>query len=259
MRFKTVAIFLSLIAHTITPTLALAGGSPASSGQFPFQVSLRNSGFGHICGGAIVSKNLIVTAAACTDPRSPTIDAVVAGSLKRTENVPWQQTGTVSRIVNHPGYDGNTMDNDLSLLFLTEPFEFNDNVSSIALPSAGIETFPKSVVLSGWGMVQYNETLFEDLQYVLLDTYSDANCEEMVGQYVRPEILCVGWDEGGRGGCQGDAGSPLITQGDNVYVSSVMSHFPCTNLFCTCTIFNLNLVFPRGLNFNYCRLRYSRT
>lgn len=233
MRSSIAGIFIGLMAHTITSTLAMAGGTIATPGQFPYQVSLRNTDFGHICGGVIVSKYLVITAGACTDPRSPSIDLIVAGSLKRTEDVLWQQTSTVGRTVIHPDYDGSTMDNDLSLLFLSDPFEFNNNVSSIALPSVGVETFPKSVILSGWGNIQYGEPMFEDLQYVVLDTYSDGHCEEIVGQYVRPEILCVGWDEGGRGGCQGDAGSPLVTQGDDIYVSSVSSHFPCPRPDCT--------------------------
>lgn len=218
--------FVTLLVGLITECNAIAGGTTATSGQFPYQVSLRNEEFGHICGGVIVSKNLIVTAGACTDPRSPSIDSIVAGSLKRTENVPWQQLRTANRIVVHPEYNGTTLDNDLSLLFLSEAFEFNDNISSIALPKRGIETFPQQVVLPGWGNVQYGEEMFEDLQYVILDTYSDDECEAIVGQYVRPEILCVGWNDGGRGGCQGDAGSQLVTLGDNVYVS-VNSHFPC--------------------------------
>ncbi len=227
MSLPFAGIFIGLIADTISSTLAIAGGSIASAGQFPYQVSLRNTDFGHICGGAIVSENLVITAGACTDPRSPSINSIVAGSLKRTENVLWQQTRHVERAIPHPDYNGTTLDNDISLLFLNEPFEFNVNVSSIALPPVGVETFPRSVYLSGWGNVQYGEPLFEDLQYVVLDTYSDRDCEEIVGQYVRPEILCVGWNEGGRGGCQGDAGSPLVTQRDNIYVSSISSHFPC--------------------------------
>ncbi|XP_037039663.1 trypsin-1-like [Bradysia coprophila] len=233
MKSFIAGLFLMVIAETITTTLAVAGGTTAAAGQFPYQVSLRNTDFGHICGGVIVSRNLVITAGACTDPISPIIDTVVAGSLKRTEDVLWQQTSGVNRTVVHPEYDGSTMDNDLSLLFLSEPFEFNDNVSSIALPSVGVETYPKSVILSGWGNVQYGEPMFEDLQYVELDTYSDANCEAIVGQYVRPEILCVGGDEGGRGGCQGDAGSPLVTHGENIYVSAVSSHFPCSGDCCS--------------------------
>ncbi|KAJ6638699.1 Trypsin-1, partial [Pseudolycoriella hygida] len=163
---------------------------------------------------------------------NPSIDAVVAGSLKRTENVLWQQTRIVDRTIVHPNYNDSTMDNDLSLLFLSEPFVFNDNISSIALPSVGVETYHHSVILPGWGNVQYFEPLSEDLQYVFLKTYNDSHCEELVGQYVRPEILCVGWDQGGFGGCQGDAGSPLVGVGHPTYISAVYSHFPCPQPDC---------------------------
>lgn len=220
-------IALGLLAYVANPAVAIVGGKEALPGQFPFQVSIRNDGFGHICGGFIASPNLVITAGACTDPRTPPITAIVAGSLRRNETVPWQQLRTAARIVNHPGYNGTTMDNDLALLFLNEPFIFNENISSLRLPPAFIETAPKPIILAGWGNIQYGESLFDNLMHVTVDTYVDKDCEERVGQYVRPEILCIGADEGGRGGCQGDAGSALIIPGNNTYATSVYSHFPC--------------------------------
>ena len=42
----------------------LVGGQNAFPAQFPFQVSVRKYG-SHICGGAIISANYVVTAAHC--------------------------------------------------------------------------------------------------------------------------------------------------------------------------------------------------
>lgn len=232
MKWSYVLLHLGFIACSARPAVAIVGGKSALPGEFPFQVSLRSDAFGHICGGFIASPNLVITAAACTDPRGPPVIAIVAGSLKRNVTVPWEQLRTAARIVNHPEYNGTTLDNDLALIFLNEPLKFNENVSSAPLPPSGIETFPKPVVLPGWGSIQYGEPLFDDLQHVTVDTYDDKDCEARVEQYVRPEILCTGGDEGGRGGCQGDAGSPLITQGNNSYVPSVYSHFPCPTPDC---------------------------
>lgn len=43
----------------------IVGGSPASDGQAPYQVSLQDGAGRHFCGGSIISANWIVTAAHC--------------------------------------------------------------------------------------------------------------------------------------------------------------------------------------------------
>lgn len=44
----------------------IVGGTPTSIKKYPYQVSLQYHS-SHICGGAIISKDYVVTAAHCTD------------------------------------------------------------------------------------------------------------------------------------------------------------------------------------------------
>jgi len=99
---------------------------------------------GHFCGGAILTPNLIITAGACTDPRGPNLTEVVAGTLYRVEPFPGQQSRAPSLIVNHPGYVFPPYD-DLALIFLDTPLEFNENISAIALPRAQQQTYPRKL------------------------------------------------------------------------------------------------------------------
>lgn len=67
-----VLVVFALVATLITLTLAapgspqgrIVGGVDATLGQFPHQISLRQSG-SHICGGSIISRDFILTAAHC--------------------------------------------------------------------------------------------------------------------------------------------------------------------------------------------------
>jgi len=59
-----------LLSREDWPTIdpKIVGGSPATVGEFPYQISLqRQSGFGwsHICGGSIYSEWAILGAAHC--------------------------------------------------------------------------------------------------------------------------------------------------------------------------------------------------
>jgi Trypsin len=45
----------------------IVGGSTASSGEIPWQVSIQTSSGFHLCGGSIISKDYILTAAHCSE------------------------------------------------------------------------------------------------------------------------------------------------------------------------------------------------
>jgi len=90
----------------ITPSII--GGTGASPGEFPWQVSIQLIDGGsryHICGGSILSSTKIATAAHCCAGQSATNIVVVAGAHDIRTNEATQQAQGVSRIVMHSSYN----------------------------------------------------------------------------------------------------------------------------------------------------------
>ena len=101
----------------------IVGGNDAFIGQFPYQVSLRNSANTHFCGGSIIHQNWIITAAHCSDNRIAANIFACVGSISRTTG---GYAYRIKKIVIHPLY--NQMDYDISLLETHVPFSFSENV-----------------------------------------------------------------------------------------------------------------------------------
>lgn len=131
----------------------IVGGSNATKGQFPYQVSLRAiKSKAHYCGGCIISNRFIVTAAHCSlgayaDPSN--VEAVV-GALSRS------QDGVVVRlgkIFAHERYNAFQLKNDIALIRTLNEIVFSDTVQPIALPTKPTEG-DLHVILSGWGRLE---------------------------------------------------------------------------------------------------------
>lgn len=124
----------------------IAGGQDANVGQFPFVVSIRDQNNVHMCGGAIIGPQHVVTAARCTQVNRDII-FVHAGAHTRVNG----QRYAVRRIVRHPQYNPQFMLNDISVLVTTLRIERNRFVQPIALPQTDTpEGVPAAV--AGWGI-----------------------------------------------------------------------------------------------------------
>lgn len=126
----------------------IAGGQDATPGQFPFVASIRDQNNVHMCGGAIIGPQHVVTAARCTQVNRNII-FVHAGAHSRVSGTRF----AVRRIVRHPQYNPQFMLNDISVLVTTLRIEYNRFVQPIALPQTDTpEGFPAAV--AGWGITQ---------------------------------------------------------------------------------------------------------
>lgn len=124
----------------------IIGGEKAEEGQFPYQASLRTSTGSHFCGGSIISSSWVLTAAHCTDGRNYKNTFVVVGSLVLSEGT----CHDLASIVQHPAYNSQKMENDISLLRVANKIVFTRNVQPILLETAFVNQ-SSNAQASGWG------------------------------------------------------------------------------------------------------------
>lgn len=196
----------------------IAGGSATTIDKFPYQVSFRVYG-AHTCGAAILTKKHVITAAFCVVASiDPTIHTVVAGSTTLAGDAN-RQIKIATRLVKHPSHipvwpvQSNY---DIAIVTVAGSFEFNQYVQAIKLPEVGV--IPEegaSVTLSGWGKPRIGAPLASELQQVSMSILSPARCEAVYKKvlFKKESMLCVGSQQGGKGSCEGDRGSPLVQDG----------------------------------------------
>ena len=106
------AVLAGLFA-TVQPSGAVVDGRNADANEWPWMVSLRAGG--HMCGGSIISPTTVVTAAHCLEGMRAGDLAVRAGT-RQVDGA--GQRLDVDRIIRHPGYNPDTVENDIALLRL---------------------------------------------------------------------------------------------------------------------------------------------
>ena len=91
----------------------------------------------HYCGGAIISKYGIATAAHCFYGKEDfnTFSQIRVGHQNENDDI-FAETYDILTIVKHPEYIQKRSRNDLAIVFTDREIEFNVKVNSIDLPSA---------------------------------------------------------------------------------------------------------------------------
>ncbi|TDG47498.1 hypothetical protein AWZ03_006090 [Drosophila navojoa] len=211
----------------------IVGGSYAAPLEWPFAVAIYRDGKFH-CGGTIYTEHWIISAAHCVINFGKYYYEVRAGLLRRTSYSPATQIQPVSHVVVHQGYERRSMRNDLSLLRVATPLQFNRWVKPICLPDVGRTTFgddwiwgPEEHTLCtvvGWGAIREKGPSSDAMRQVVVPIRK--GCTDPEDQ--ASEDVCAGEPGGGRDACQGDSGGPLfcrsVTQPEQWYLAGVVSH-----------------------------------
>lgn len=207
----TVVSVSSFANKTSGPVLTpfIVGGVEASIGEFPYIVSLQDN-YSHFCGGSLIRKNWVLTAAHCTDGA---IRKVVIGlhDQKDSKNA---EVITVKRVIKHPMYKASTMEYDFALVELNG----ESNAEPIMTNPTEIEIADEEImsVTAGWGATKENSySLPAKLQKVDVPLVSQEVCNVSYKNKITDSMICAGYENGGKDACQGDSGGPLVVEDAN--------------------------------------------
>lgn len=193
------------------PDDRIVGGKPVNITEYPWQVSIGAYN-GHFCGGSIISRYRILTAAHCVQIYTiyphllRQLYARVGSSIHYTNGL----VKAVRKVIVHHDYDSKTKDNDIAMIILRIPLKFTDKIQPILLPmDDDVIRVNETVVVSGWGFQQHDAIdLPSNLHSVPVHIIEQESCNRAYAQNsthvpITENMICAGIENiGGKDACQ---------------------------------------------------------
>merc|ERR1712055_750033 len=186
----------------------MVGGHEAAHHEWPWQVALFIDD-AWFCGGSLISDEWVMTAAHCADGASY-FDIMAGAHNVRAGSEPHRVEITSYNGFTHPDWDSNTLSNDLALIELPSPIDFNDYIKPSCMPAKGdTADVSELVTCTGWGKPSDSAGGISPVLRMVEDRpiITNSECNSIYG-IVGSGVVCID-TTGGKGTCNGDSGGPL--------------------------------------------------
>ncbi|KAI5645874.1 trypsin domain-containing protein [Phthorimaea operculella] len=203
----------------------IVGGTEARPGAWPWMAAIYLHGSKRRefwCGGTLVAKKHVLTAAHCTrDSKQRPFPArqfsVRLGDvdLAREDEPSRPVTLRVTAVRAHDQFSRVGFYNDIAILVLAENVQKSKYVIPICLPRGELsrQQFDGAVAtVVGWGTTRYGGGESSRQLEAKLPVWRNEDCDRAYFQPITDTFLCAGYARGGVDACQGDSGGPLMLQ-----------------------------------------------
>jgi len=210
----------------------IVGGRLTKVEDYPWQISITDQNMTHICGGTILTRRHVLSAAHCFQSLDASVSAINVVLWRNSEG--WK-IHEVKQIRRHKRFSSETKLNDIAILLLESPLVFDSEIYPVCLPSAGEDYSDNEKLLGRTGKVLgFGETRRKlvdtwrsrrskrdvtndlSLRQTSLRIMSNEECQEKfskggiedVDQLKSETIFCA--FKNGTDACSGDSGGPLV-------------------------------------------------
>jgi secreted trypsin-like serine protease len=130
-------------------------------------------------------------------------------------------------VIPHPNYNPYSLDNDVALLKLSSPATLNTRVETVPLlvsPTQDAQAAPGTAAwVTGWGTTAFGGSTSNVLLEVSVPIVTNQTCSQAYWG-ITDNMICAGYEEGGKDACQGDSGGPLVVpNGDGWLLAGLVS------------------------------------
>lgn len=185
---------------------SLTGGEPVLHHEYGYVVQIHDENF--LAVGALFTARYVLTVAHCFPGKvRPEKLTVVSGHNKLS---PRNKGVSVAAIHRHPKFSSQTLRNDIAVLRVKTPIQYNRYISYISLCSKALpmDTNGTDVRIVGWNVLK----LSEPLKSIHIDIDNRTQCRSKFPQLPSGVSCAVSSDT--EGICHGDSGSPLLVDGE---------------------------------------------
>ncbi|XP_065365606.1 transmembrane protease serine 9-like [Calliphora vicina] len=215
-------LILSLIVY-LQQAHATTEGFYAERGMYGFVAAITEQGK-FICGGTIVSKYFIISAAHCFKRGSNHTHIKAIVGTHDLSQATSEHIKNVTNVVIHPRFSVINMDFDIAVVRLEDPLLLEqENLQRINLAENFDAYYDDDAVALGWGHGGERDTQPPSrLRYVPVYVWNRRTCNSkhiwgehahyIYGPLVSERMLCASVPDGGSGTCDNDDGAALVAE-----------------------------------------------